>query len=155
MFHGCTYLHIALQVHLFQGIMKLLICLTRNSIYCNNSNYKHIQYLRLCLISYRVNHSVVDVLVKFPLYWYLKSRSTISCMLLYCCSEFRSQRFFIIRARSICSRWTTAYRLIVRPLSPPPMILDVPTSAASHLHVYKTREILAAKGRTVGENVGW
>jgi len=154
MFHGCTYLRIALQVHLFQGIMKLLICLTRNSIYCNNNSNKHIQYLRLYLISYRVNHSVVDVLVKFPLYWYLKSRSTVPCMLSYCCSEFRSQHFFVIRARSICPRCTAAYRLIVQPLSPP-VILDVPTSATSRLHVYKTREILAAKGRTVGENVGW
>ena len=27
--------------------------------------------------------------------------------------------FFVIRARSICPRCTTAYRLIVRPLPPP------------------------------------
>jgi hypothetical protein len=36
----------------------------------------------------------------------------------------------------------------------PPVILDVPTPAAGHLHVHTTREILAAKGGTVGENVG-
>jgi len=36
----------------------------------------------------------------------------------------------------------------------PPMILDVPTSAARCLHVHTTREILAAKCGTVGENVG-
>ena len=34
------------------------------------------------------------------------------------------------------------------------MILNVPTSAARRLHVHTTREILAAKGGTVGENVG-
>jgi hypothetical protein len=32
-----------------------------------------------------------------------------------------------------------------------PVILDVPTSAARRLHVHTTREILAAKGGTVGE----
>jgi len=37
----------------------------------------------------------------------------------------------------------------------PPVILDIPTSAARLLHVHMTREILAAKGGTVGENVGW
>jgi len=62
--------------------------------------------------------------------------------------------FFVIRARSICPRCTAAYGLIVRPLSFPPMILDVPASAARHLHAHMTREILAAKGGTVGENVG-
>jgi len=36
---------------------------------------------------------------------------------------------------------------------PLPMILDVPTSAARRLHVHTKREILAAKGGTVGENV--
>ena len=35
-----------------------------------------------------------------------------------------------------------------------PVILDVPTSAARRLHVHTTREILVAKGGTVGENVG-
>jgi hypothetical protein len=34
------------------------------------------------------------------------------------------------------------------------VILDVPTSAARRLHVHTTREILAAKGGTVGEYVG-
>jgi hypothetical protein len=34
------------------------------------------------------------------------------------------------------------------------MVLDVPISAARHLHVHTTGEILAAKGGTVGENVG-
>jgi hypothetical protein len=34
------------------------------------------------------------------------------------------------------------------------MILDVPTSAARHLHVHMTQAILAAKGGTVGKNVG-
>jgi len=61
--------------------------------------------------------------------------------------------FFVIRARSICPRCTAAYRLIVRPLSPP-WFLDVPTSTARCLHVHTTQEILAAKGGTVGENVG-
>jgi len=37
---------------------------------------------------------------------------------------------------------------------PPLICLDVPTSAARHLHAHKTREILAAKSGTVGENVG-
>jgi hypothetical protein len=37
----------------------------------------------------------------------------------------------------------------------PPVILDVPTFAAGCLHVHTTRETLAAKGGTVGENVGW
>jgi len=36
----------------------------------------------------------------------------------------------------------------------PPWFLDVPTSAARCLHVHMTWEILAAKGGTVGENVG-
>jgi hypothetical protein len=36
----------------------------------------------------------------------------------------------------------------------PPVILDIPTSVAGHLHVHTTREILAAKGGTVGETVG-
>jgi hypothetical protein len=36
----------------------------------------------------------------------------------------------------------------------PPVILDVSTSAARRLHVHTTREILAAKGGTVGKNVG-
>jgi hypothetical protein len=53
--------------------------------------------------------------------------------------------FFFFVAWSICPRCTAAYGLIVRPLSPP-VILDVPTSAA--------REILAAKDGTVDENVG-
>jgi len=65
--------------------------------------------------------------------------------------------FFVIRDRSICPG---AYapdalqpvRLIVQPLFP--RDLDVPTSAARRLHVHTTREILAAKGGTVGENVG-
>ena len=35
----------------------------------------------------------------------------------------------------------------------PPVILDFPTSAARRLHVHTKREILAAKGGTVGENV--
>jgi len=35
------------------------------------------------------------------------------------------------------------------------MVLDVPISAARRLHVHTTREILAVKGGTVGENVGW
>jgi hypothetical protein len=39
-------------------------------------------------------------------------------------------------------------------LKPPPAVLDVPNSAASCLHVHTTRDILAAKGGTVGENVG-
>jgi hypothetical protein len=43
-------------------------------------------------------------------------------------------------------RCIAAYRLIVRPLTTP-RGLDVPTSAAT------TREILAAKGGTVGKNV--
>jgi hypothetical protein len=64
-----------------------------------------------------------------------------------------SQFFVVIRAQSICPRCTAANRLIVRPLSPP-VILDVPTSAARPLHVHTTREILAVKGGTVGENVG-
>jgi hypothetical protein len=34
------------------------------------------------------------------------------------------------------------------------VILDVPTSSARRLHVHMTQEILAAKGWTVGENVG-
>ena len=62
--------------------------------------------------------------------------------------------FFVIRAWSISPRCTAAYRLIVRPLPPIPVILDVPTSAARRLHVHTTRVILAAKGGTVGENVG-
>ena len=33
---------------------------------------------------------------------------------------------------------------------PPPHGLDFPISAARHLHVHTTREILAAKGGTVG-----
>jgi hypothetical protein len=33
-------------------------------------------------------------------------------------------------------------------------VLDIPTSAARRLHVHTTREILAAKGGNVGENVG-
>jgi len=37
----------------------------------------------------------------------------------------------------------------------PPVILDIPTSAARCLHVHMTQEILAAKGGTVGKNVGW
>ena len=36
----------------------------------------------------------------------------------------------------------------------PPMVLDVPISAARCLHVHTMREILAAKGGTVGKNVG-
>jgi hypothetical protein len=36
-----------------------------------------------------------------------------------------------------------------------PVILDVPTFTARFPHVHMTREILAAKGGTVGENVGW
>jgi len=34
------------------------------------------------------------------------------------------------------------------------MVLDVPIYAARCPHVHTTREILAAKGGTVGENVG-
>jgi hypothetical protein len=34
------------------------------------------------------------------------------------------------------------------------VILDVPTTAARRFHVHTTREILAAEGRIVGENVG-
>jgi len=33
-------------------------------------------------------------------------------------------------------------------------VLDVPTYAARRLHVHRTREILAAKGGTVGEDDG-
>jgi len=36
----------------------------------------------------------------------------------------------------------------------PPVILDVPTSAARHVDFHTTQEILAAKGGTAGENVG-
>jgi hypothetical protein len=36
----------------------------------------------------------------------------------------------------------------------PPVILDVVTSAARRLHFHTTREILAAKGGTVGKNFG-
>jgi hypothetical protein len=43
-------------------------------------------------------------------------------------------------------------RLIVQPWTPL-YGFDVPTSAARRLHVHTTREILAAKGGTVGENV--
>jgi hypothetical protein len=39
-------------------------------------------------------------------------------------------------------------------LNPPPHCLEVPTSAARRLHIHVTQEILAAKGGTVGENVG-
>jgi len=42
---------------------------------------------------------------------------------------------------------------LLRDPYPPSVILDVPTSAARRLHVHMTREILAAKGGTVGENV--
>ena len=44
-------------------------------------------------------------------------------------------------------------RLIVQTWTPPPG-LDVPTYATRCLHIHMTREILAAKGGTVGENVG-
>jgi hypothetical protein len=37
---------------------------------------------------------------------------------------------------------------------PPPHGLDVPISATGCLHIRMTREILAAKGGTVGKNVG-
>ena len=36
---------------------------------------------------------------------------------------------------------------------PPP--LDIPTFAARYLHVCTTREILVAKGGTMGENIAW
>jgi hypothetical protein len=63
--------------------------------------------------------------------------------------------FFVIKARSIYPRCTAAYGLIVRPLAPPPsVILDVPIFASKRLHLLTTREILAAKGGTVGKNVG-
>jgi len=65
--------------------------------------------------------------------------------------QFFFSFFLVIRAWSISPRCTAAYRLIVRPLSP--VILDAPTSAARRLHVHTTREILAAKGGIVGENV--
>ena len=62
---------------------------------------------------------------------------------------------FFIRARSIRSRCTAVYKAYSATLNPPtPRGLDVPTSAARCLHIHTTREILAAKGRTVGENVG-
>ena len=47
------------------------------------------------------------------------------------------------------------YGLLCDTETPSPRSLDVPTSAARCLHVHTTREILAAKGGTVGENVGW
>jgi hypothetical protein len=61
--------------------------------------------------------------------------------------------FFFFRARSICSRWTAAWKTYCATLNTPPP-LDVPTSTARCLHVHTTREILAAKGGTVCENVG-
>jgi len=54
---------------------------------------------------------------------------------------------------SICPRCTAAYEAYCATLIPP-CDLDVPTSTPRHLHVHTTREILAAKGGTVGENVG-
>ena len=59
-------------------------------------------------------------------------------------------------ARSICPRCTTAYKAYCATLNPPPHPggLHIPTSTARCLHVHTTREILAAKGGTVGENVG-
>jgi hypothetical protein len=55
-----------------------------------------------------------------------------------------------------CSRCTAAYRLIVRPLTHPPRWFrpsyfrrQVPPCP------YDATEILAAKGGSVGENVGW
>jgi len=62
--------------------------------------------------------------------------------------------FFFIRARSLCFRCTAAYKAYCVTLTTPPCGLDVPTSVARCLHIHMTREILAAKGGTVGENVG-
>ena len=59
-----------------------------------------------------------------------------------------------IRARSLRSRCTAAYKAYCATLNPPPCGLDVPTSADMCLHVHTMREILPAKGGTVGENVG-
>jgi hypothetical protein len=61
--------------------------------------------------------------------------------------------FFITRARSICPRCTVAYRLIVRPLSPVIFRRSHFRHHAPPHHM--TQEILAVKGGTVGENVGW
>jgi len=58
--------------------------------------------------------------------------------------------FFFIRAWSICPRSTTAYSLIVRPLSPS----HPHDFRCSHFRCQVRREILAAKGRTMGGNVG-
>jgi hypothetical protein len=44
--------------------------------------------------------------------------------------------------------------LLCDPEPPHPGGLDVPTSIARCLHIHMTQEILAAKGGTVGENVG-
>jgi hypothetical protein len=62
---------------------------------------------------------------------------------------------FLNRAQSICPRCTAAYRLIVQPWTPtPPNGLNIPISAARPFHLHTTQKILAAKGGTVGENVG-
>jgi len=68
--------------------------------------------------------------------------------------HFKLIFFFFIRAQSIHSRCTAAYKAYCATLNPPTRGLDIPTSAARCLHVHMTREILAAKGGTVGENVG-
>jgi hypothetical protein len=51
-----------------------------------------------------------------------------------------------------CTAAYKAYCTTIIP--PPPRDLDFPISAARCLHVHTTREILAAKGGTVDENVG-
>jgi hypothetical protein len=61
--------------------------------------------------------------------------------------------FFFIRAQSVRSRCTTAYKAYRATLNPP-CGLDIPTSATRCFHVHTTRETLAAKGGTVGKNVG-
>jgi uncharacterized CHY-type Zn-finger protein len=61
---------------------------------------------------------------------------------------------FFFRARSTCPRCTAAYKAYCATLNHPSG-LDILTSTARCLHVHTTREILAAKGGTVGENVGW
>jgi hypothetical protein len=58
--------------------------------------------------------------------------------------------FFIIRAQSICPRCTTTYKAYCAILIPP-CDSNVPTSTATRLHVHMTREILAAKGGTCGQ----
>jgi hypothetical protein len=52
--------------------------------------------------------------------------------------------------QSICPGCTAAYKAYCATLIPP-CDLDIPTSAARCLHVHTTREILAAKGGTCGQ----